>query len=195
MAGDPMARDSMAGDSMAGQPKAEGWEWTLIQSRPCPQCGQDPAASPPATLGTVALASAAGWRVFLTGGGNDDGFLRTSPRPGVWSPMQYAAHSRDMLRVFGDRILMAVEADDPVVPSFDPGPDAWAAFNHLDPSELAGDLDAQADRLAGILAGRGDGDWARTARRDGVDRFTVAGLACFAVHEAHHHLLDADGSI
>jgi hypothetical protein len=31
--------------------------------------------------------------------------------------------------------------------------------------------------------------------RDGVDRFTVAGLGCFAVHEARHHLRDATGEL
>ena len=177
---------------MAKDQTAEGWQWTLIQSLPCPQCGQHPAASPPATLGQVAVESAAAWRTFLTAQSQN---LSASPRPGVWSPLQYGAHSRDMLRVFADRIVMAVEEDDPVVPWFDPGPDAWASFNQLDPGELADAIEAQAHRLAGVLAARGDGDWARTARRDGVDSFTVAGLACFAVHEAHHHLLDANGSI
>ena len=31
--------------------------------------------------------------------------------------------------------------------------------------------------------------------QDGVYTFTVAGLACCAVHEAHHHLLDANGTL
>ena len=177
---------------MSKDQKEEGWDWTLIQSRPCPQCGQHPAAAPPGDLGQVALDAAAGWNEFLTQRATD---LRTSPGPGVWSPMQYAAHSRDMLRVFGDRIVMAVEEDDPVVPWFDPGPEAWVAFNQLDPKELAFEMEVEADRLGRILAARTSTDWARTARRDGVDSFTVAGLACFAVHEAHHHLLDADGSL
>lgn len=180
---------------MARDQKAEGWEWTLIQSHPCPQCGQHPAAAPPAALGDEAIESAAAWRAFLTDGHATDGYLRANPRPGVYSPMQYGAHSRDMLLVFGDRILMAVEEDDPVVPWFDPGPEGWTAYNRLDPADLADDLDVQAERLARILADRSGPDWTRTARRDGVDSFTVAGLACFAVHEAHHHLLDADGSI
>lgn len=177
---------------MANDPHAEGWDWTLIQSLPCPQCGQHPAALDLTSLGQVAVESAASWRTFL---GTAGAGLRAGPRPGVWSPLQYGAHSRDMLRVFGDRIVMAVQEDDPMVPWFDPGSDGWLAYNELDPGELADDIDAQAHRLAGVLAERGDGDWARTARRDGVDRFTVGGMACFAVHEAHHHLLDADGSL
>ena len=30
---------------------------------------------------------------------------------------------------------------------------------------------------------------------DGVYQFTVAGLASYAVHESHHHLLDAKGTL
>ena len=35
----------------------------------------------------------------------------------------------------------------------------------------------------------------RDGGADGVYTFTVAGLASYAVHEAHHHLLDADGTL
>ncbi|MDE3206791.1 MAG: DinB family protein [Acidobacteriota bacterium] len=178
---------------MSADPSGEGWQWTLIQTDPCPQCGQHPAAHPPSDLGRLALSGAADWRAFLAAA--DPVYLRTNPRPDVWSPLQYGAHSRDMLQVFGDRILLAVAEDDPVVPWFDPGPEAWAAFNRLDPAELAGGIDVAARRLATILDERAPSDWARTARRDGLDRFTVAGLACFAVHEVHHHLRDADGSL
>jgi hypothetical protein len=41
--------------------------------------------------------------------------------------------------------------------------------------------------------------WSRTVINDrgvyGVCTFTMAGLACNAVHEAHHHLLDATGTL
>lgn len=178
---------------MSSDPSGEGWQWTRIQTDRCPQCGQYPAGHPPTELGRMALATTAGWRAFLAGA--EERYLRSNPRPHVWSPLQYGAHSRDMLQVFGDRILHAVAEDDPVVPWFDPGPEAWTRYNHLDTAELADELDAGAERLASIVADRSESDWQRTARRDGVDRFTVAGLACFAAHEVHHHLLDANGSI
>lgn len=178
---------------MSADPSDEGWQWTRIQTDRCPQCGQHPAADPPASLGRAALAGAADWRAFLAEA--DPVHLRTNPRPSVWSPLQYGAHSRDMLQVFGDRILLAVAEENPVVPWFDPGPEAWARYNRLDPAELADELEASAEHLASIAAERTGSDWHRTARRDGVDQFTVAGLTCFAVHEVHHHLLDADGSI
>src|SRR5205807_571169 len=124
-----------------------------------------------------ALEEAAGWRGFLIEANQT--YLRTSPTAGVWSPIQYAAHTRDMMRVFGDRILRAVAEDNPSVPWFDPGGEEWRRYNELDPSEIATNIARQAERLAAILDDRKKEDWSRTAMRDGVDRFTVAGLACF----------------
>jgi hypothetical protein len=65
--------------------------------------------------------------------------------------------------------------------------------------ELADDIEAQARRLAGILDSLEPEDWSRRMIRDGgsdgVFEFTVLGLANYAVHESHHHLLDADGTL
>jgi hypothetical protein len=171
----------------------EGWEWVRIQELACPQCGQDAAALPTDSLAAEFRASAAEWRGFLESA--DDTYLRTNPADGVWSPMQYAVHVRDMLRVFGERIVLATEEDNPSVPWFDPGEDEWRRFNTLAPGDIADGVEEEADRLAGIIGGLGPGDWDRTAMRDGVDRFTVSGLARFALHESHHHLLDAEGRL
>jgi hypothetical protein len=92
-----------------------------------------------------------------------------------------------------------LEQDDPVFPQFNPDEREWDAFNRLDAGALADGIDEQATRLAGILDGLSPDDWDRTMTRDGgrdgVYRFTVAGLASYAVHESHHHLLDADGTL
>jgi hypothetical protein len=175
---------------MAG---VEGWDWVRVQTDPCPQCGHDPAHIPDNELGAAGTDEAAAWRDFLAAAPTEQ--LRDEPAPGVWSPMECAAHVRDMFRVFGDRILLAVEHDNPSVRSFSPTDAEFAAYNDLDPANIATDIRVQADRLASILRERGPGDRDRTAMRDGVDRFTVGGLARFAVHEAHHHLLDANGQL
>jgi DinB family protein len=171
----------------------EGWEWTRIQRDPCPQCGQHPASLPPPALSRLAIGAADAWRRFLAT--EDREVLRRYPAPDVWSSMEYGAHVRDMYRVFGERIVRAVEEDDPVVPWFDHYSAAQAeGSNDMNPLELGAKISREADNLARIIDERSPGDWSRTARRDGTDAFTVAGLACFGVHEAHHHLLDANGT-
>ena len=113
--------------------------------------------------------------------------------------MQYGAHVRDILLVYGDRILIMLREDDPVFPQFNPEEDVWDRYNRLGREELAGDVEAQAQRLATIFEELQPAEWSLTMTRDGesdgVYRFTVAGLASYAVHEAHHHLLDANGTL
>lgn len=180
--------------------RGEGWEWPRAATDECPQCGLHAGAQPPEALGAMAVELAADWREFLMAA--DDEYLRANPEPGVFSPIQYGAHVRDILRVYGDRVLLAIAEDDPEVSTFHPAEDEWARYNTLDCEELATDLEAQADRLAEILDALDDDAWSRTVTRqalvagtDGVYRFTVAGIASYAVHEAHHHLLDADGTL
>lgn len=177
--------------------RGEGWDWTRIQRDPCPQCGQHPAALSPSSLGELAVESSVAWREFLLE--EDDIYLRTIPEPGVFSPIQYAAHVRDILRVYGDRMVLGVEKDSPTVPIFNPAQEVFESYNRLDAQELAADLEAQAQRLAKIVEDMGPSDWSRIVINDrgqyGVYTFTIAGLACNAVHEAHHHLLDAKGTL
>jgi hypothetical protein len=110
---------------------AEGWEWIRIQTVSCPQCGHDPASMPPSELGAACSVESLAWRIFL--GEADGDYLRVSPASDVWSPLQYGMHVRDMLRVFGDRILLAISEDHPSVPWFDPGEQEWRRYNEMKP--------------------------------------------------------------
>jgi DinB superfamily len=148
-------------------------------------------------LGPALVDSADAWRSFLCNA--DEAYLRKIPAPGVFSPIQYAAHVRDIQRVYGDRILLMLQEDNPVFPQFNPDEEAWASFNLLGVEAVADQIRAQAERLASIFDGLGPEDWSRTMVRDGgsdgVYQFTVAGLASYAVHESRHHLLDAKGTL
>jgi hypothetical protein len=177
--------------------RGEGWQWARAQTDRCPQCGLHPADMKRDALGDELLESAAAWRAFLLSG--HDLSLRTIPGPGIFSPIQYGAHVRDIQRVYGDRILLMLQEDSPVFPQLNPDEDEWNRYNRLEALELAADIETQARRLAGILSSLQPDDWSRTMIRDGgsdgVFEFTVVGLANYAVHESHHHLLDANGTL
>lgn len=177
--------------------RGEGWQWARAQTDQCPQCGLHPGALERDQLGDALLQSAAAWREFLVTA--DDSYLRTNPGPGIFSPLQYGAHVRDIERVYGDRILLMLREECPVFPQFNPDEGEWEEFNRLFADELSDGIEAQAQRLSGILGELEPDDWSRTMIRDGgtdgVYEFTVAGLASYAVHESQHHLLDANGSL
>ncbi len=106
---------------------------------------------------------------------------------------------RDIERVYGERIVIMVHEDNPEFPQLNPDEGEWDRYNDLGAVELADDIEAQARGLADILDTLRPEDWSRTmvrdGGRDGVFEFTVVGLANYAVHESHHHLLDANGTL
>ena len=177
--------------------RGEGWQWARTQSEACPQCGENTSAIDRMLLGPALLESAEEWCDFLVSA--DEAYLRNIPAPGVFSPLQYGAHVRDLQQVYGDRILLMLKERNPVFPQFNPDEDAWKAFNELEVEALADQINERAQRLADILAGLAPDDWSRTMVRDGgsdgVFSFTVAGLASYAVHESRHHLRDANGTL
>jgi hypothetical protein len=99
-----------------------------------------------------------------------------------------------MLNVFAARILRTLEADNPDLPWFDPGP-AEEAYRAMDPRRLADEILRSASCLADTLDHITQQQWKRVARRDGTDPFTVKGLACYVLHEERHHRLVADGTL
>jgi DinB superfamily len=175
--------------------RGEGWEWARAATEPCPQCGDHPGALVPTELGPKLVGLASDWRTFLLEA--DDSFLRTSPEPGVFSPIQYGAHVRDIIREYSKRVVLALKEDNPTVSHLNPGDEVWERYNHLDAAELASDIQAESERLASLASELDEAGWARTVTRDSgpgrVYRFTLAGLLSYAVHEAYHHLLDAKG--
>jgi hypothetical protein len=199
MAGEVRVHDPDDAMAAARAAAGEGWEWTRIQQEACPQCGDNPSSRFPGDLGPLAVERAVKWRQFLMQA--DVTFLRTNPEAEVFvfSPLQYGAHVRDMLKVYGDRMVLGLEQEQPTSPLFYPAQEVFESYNQLGVYELTTDMERWAERLATLVAGMEPSSWSRTVINDrgvyGVCTFTIAGLACNAVHEAHHHLLDATGTL
>jgi hypothetical protein len=151
----------------------------------------------PEALGPEVVELAGKWRSFLVRA--DHGFLRHSPEPGVFSPLQYGAHVSGTLQVAGERLELGLEQEAPTVPMFNPGQDEWERYNELDAEELADELVENASRVAGILGQLTGSQWSRTVINDrghyGIYTFTLVGIGRNVVHETHHHLLDAEGTL
>jgi hypothetical protein len=155
----------------------------------CDECGFDPLAIPEPGLGEAMRATGRAWHAWLIVHAQHPK-LRERPAPGVWSAIELAGHVRDVLLVFADRTARTLAEDHPVLGWWDHEASA-AGYADEDPVAVAAALGAAADRYGTMLDAVPDDAWQRTSERRDGEVFTVAGLARFTLHEAHHHLGDA----
>ena len=118
---------------------------------------------------------------------------RERPAEGVWSPLEYACHVRDMLDVQRARVVLTQRVDNPAfVPM---GRDERAMtdrYNEQDPEVVARALGDAASELAATLDALDATGWQRTGIYNypaPADR-TVEWIGRHTVHELRHHARD-----
>lgn len=113
--------------------------------------------------------------------------------PQVWSPLEYAAHVRDMCRLAGERVELMLAETDPTFSNWDQ--DGQAIINdylNADKIFIAADLDRELEFAARAFDGVPASSWDRRGFRGDGKLFTVESFASFVLHEVEHHLLDAN---
>ena len=171
-------------DAVTIEPDTKDWTWVL--TRPCPECGFDPATVRAPALADLIHENTRGWHDVLDG---PDAAVR--PAPGVWSPLEYACHVRDVHRLFAERLGLMLDQDDPRFANWDQ--DATAVeqrYSEQDPATVAVELVEAAADVAAVYA-RVEGDqWQRPGRRSNGSAFTVETLGVYHLHDVVHHLHD-----
>ena len=154
--------------------------------RPCPECAFDGSIFNPADVAATVRSNAAAWPAVLR-----EADVRVRPNDATWSPLEYAAHVRDVLRLYNARLTLMLEQDDPLYPNWDQDATAVAErYNEQDPTVVGEQLVAAATTLADRFDALDAAQWQRPGRRsDGVS-FTVASFAVYFVHDVVHHLHD-----
>jgi len=163
-------------------------DWTWVLERPCPECGFAAGDFDPEASGEALRRNAAAWNDLLTGDRHD---LAARRRPDRWSDLEYAAHVRDVNRLYLDRLQMMLVQDDPVYPNWDQ--DATAvedAYNAQDPVVVSAELKAAAGALADAFDAVDGEQWQRSGRRSDGAVFTIETFAKYLVHDPIHHLWD-----
>jgi hypothetical protein len=169
------------------EPDSKDWTWVLRE--PCPECGLDPGSVDVADVPAMVRDNATGWRAVLAADG-----VRDRPAPGVWSPLEYACHVRDVFRRFDSRLRRMLDEDDPLFDNWDQ--DATAVLERYDlqtPVIVTGELTGAAEWIAASFEAVPDGAWQRTGRRSDGAVFTVESFARYFVHDPVHHLYDVTG--
>lgn len=162
----------------------------------CGECGFVYEDVPRWAISSAVVELAEQYGARLAGTGVDA--LRRRPSPDVWSPLEYAAHVRDVLEVQRKRVMVALLHD---APTFAPmGRDERVVErrdNEQEPAMVAEELRGNAAELAALLDSLDDTGWGRIgiynwpshAERD------VTWIARHTVHEMAHHLLDVNRSL
>jgi hypothetical protein len=177
---------------MTDAPIPDDRDWTWVLEQPCPDCGFVAADFESASAGVTLRRNAASWSELLNG---DHGALVGRRRPDRWSDLEYAAHVRDVNRLYLQRLEMMLTEEDPLYPNWDQ--DATAVdddYNAQDPAVVSAELRSAASALAEAFDSVTDGQWDRGGRRSDGASFTIESFAKYLVHDPVHHLWDVTGT-
>ncbi|MFE9323434.1 DinB family protein [Nocardia sp. NPDC052278] len=187
-------------------PDVKNWTWVLERS--CPECGFDPESITYAAVPDLARDYAGRLSATLA---RSDAAIR--PDDSTWSALEYAAHVRDVCRIFTYRTAVAArtEAVDPRVPGFDAegleSADGIPVFSNWDqdvtaiadqygkqhPRQVAAELTDAAETVARAFASVPENALGNRARRSDGSVFTVESLAAYFLHDVIHHVHDVRG--
>lgn len=165
-------------------------DWTWVLERPCPECGFDARSVSFDDIPNLVRDNAAGWSLVL-----QRADARTRPDQNTWSPLEYAAHVRDVCILFRERLALLLGEDDPVFADWDQDATALAErYGEQDPAIVAAELDDGADTVADAFA-TVPAEWrGRSGQRSDGSVFTVDTLARYFAHDIVHHLHDVTPS-
>lgn len=184
MTNDDAARTS---DSAGLVPDTKDWTWVL--DKRCPECGANVREIAPQEIAGLIPELVSRWREVLAG--HD---VASRPRPGVWSPLEYACHARDVFGVFAQRTQLILDEDNPTFEDWNQDTAAVVGrYGAQEPGEVARDLSAAAGALASLLSQVPDGAWDRRGLRSNGSAFTLGTLTQYLLHDVLHHLADVDG--
>jgi hypothetical protein len=165
-------------------------DWTWVLQRPCPECGLDARQVRREDIPLLVRNSATEWVAVLKRSGD----IQKRPSPGVWSPLEYACHVRDVFRLYDVRLQRMLDEDDPLYPNWDQDATAVAErYGEQDPTRVTAELLEAAETLAGRFGQVSGEVWQRTGRRSDGARFTVETFGRYLVHDPIHHLYDVTG--
>ncbi|MDN5805326.1 MAG: DinB family protein [Microlunatus sp.] len=164
------------------------WTWTL--TRRCEQCGLSAGEIPVDEVPERAFVAAEEWVAIL----RSSPAVGARPTPGVWSPLEYGAHVRDVYRLFDQRIAAMVTEQVPTFANWDQGEAAVVGrYAELDSDVVAAELETAAVAFVDRLRSLEPRQRERRGRRSDGREFTVASLSRYLLHDVIHHLWDVTG--
>lgn len=156
----------------------------------CGECGFEYRPGEAKRAGSDIVETALQLAAMLADAGADAPERR---QPGIWSPLEYACHVRDVVLVQRERVLLARRKEQP---SFEPmGRDERVdqdGYAEQDPTDVASQLSDAARLLANVLGRLPAADLERTVmyNHPALAERSLRGVGIHTLHEIRHHLKD-----
>ncbi len=156
----------------------------------CPECGFDYEATTLAAAGERIRLEVGSIGDMLLGGLDDA--INHRPRAGVWSPLEYACHVRDVLLAQRERTLLALVEDNPsFVPMYRDERAVVARYSAESADDVAAQLGMASELFVRLFEGFDDEQLARPCRYN-FPKPTQRNVGWLAVHTAHEVVHHAD---
>jgi hypothetical protein len=170
-------------------PDDKNWTWVL--KKPCGDCRFDASSFDASGTGAALRDQVVRWVAVLS-----QSDVNVRPKPGVWSPLEYACHVRDVFRKFDERLALMLNEIDPAFENWDQ--DATAIEDRYELQNAA--VVSKELQEAGIsLADRFDSvageQWSRRGFRSDGSAFTAESIAKYLMHDPVHHLWDVGAEV
>lgn len=183
-------------------------DWTWVLERTCGECGFDPSAVAFEVIPGLVRSSTASLADAL-----DRPNATVRPDDSSWSPLEYAAHVRDVCLIFEHRLDItragsarpgpvigaydtSVTVDDSGIPMFanwDQDATALAEnYGAQHAAQVAADLRAAAETTARAYESVPTDELGRAAKRSNGSLFTVETLGRYFLHDLVHHAHDVE---
>jgi len=165
-------------------PDTKNWTWVL--EKPCPQCHFDSSTFDARDVADMVRSNAEAWPAILRRAA-----ATGRPDDATWSPLEYAAHVRDVFRLFRTRLQLMLDEVDPVYPNWNQDETAIAErYSEQDPATVSRELVVAGEELASLLDSVRNDQWGRRGRRSDGAGFTIDSFAKYLIHDSLHHLWD-----
>jgi hypothetical protein len=164
-------------------------DWTWVTERPCTDCGFDPTGVTPGQVGSAVRETIPRWQSVL---GRPQVAERSNES--IWSGLEYAAHVRDVCKVFEDRLALMLSRNNPNFADWNQ--DAAAIENDYgrqDPGKVSQELEHAALSVSAAFDAVVVDQWERQGVRSNGSIFTVTSLGAYFLHDVLHHLHDVNG--
>ncbi|MEC3915995.1 DinB family protein [Nocardia sp. CDC160] len=183
-------------------------DWTWVLERACAECGFDPDTTAFEAVPGLTRDSAARLAVALE---RPDAAVR--PDDSTWSTVEYAAHVRDVCRIFTHRLDIArtgTARPGPVIAAYDTtvtvGDNGIPMFSNWDQdatalaenyaaaetATVAAELASAAETVARAFEAVPVAERDRAALRSNGSAFTIDSMARYFIHDLVHHAHDVE---